>query len=152
MTNSTCTIRTGADILLGEPVRKPVAMTAALAVALATGFFAVPLASGTPEKAAQNAATRFASMDGDNNGQVSREEFFAAQPQMKEGAFAAIDADADGALSLKEWEGFAAGHGKGGMMGGGAPSAEPEHPAPAQKSGEASGKPPSLIMPSGDAR
>ncbi len=74
-----------------------------------------------PEMAAKSAAERFAAMDTNSDSFVSSEEFFAAQPQMREPAFNAIDADGDKRISLAEWEKFTAGHAKGemgGMMGG----------------------------------
>lgn len=91
-----------------------------------------------PEMAEQDAASRFSAMDADKDGKVSRVEFFAAQPQMKEAAFDAIDADRDGYITLEEWEGFAKGHGHGGDM-------PPQSAGPAGE-GKAA---PELIMPSG---
>ena len=153
MPDSLAAIHTSAGILAGAPARKPAAMTLALAVALATGLFAVPPAQARPEMAGQNAEARFDAMDANKDGKVSREEFFAAQPNMKEGAFAAIDADGDGALTLKEWKDFSAGHGKeGGMgaMGAMPPSAPGDAAAPDAGKGDAPGQPqgaPTLIMP-----
>ena len=162
MPNSSAIIRTGVDILSDAPARKPAAMPLALAVALAVGFFSAPFAEARPEMAGQNAEARFAAMDANKDGKLSREEFFAAQPQMKEGAFAAIDSDNDGFITLKEWTDFSSGHGKGGSMGGmgGMPPAEPGH-APEGSSGAApapgatpggSGQPPALIMPPRDPK
>lgn len=85
-----------------------------LAVAVLVSLSCPALAR--PEMAGQDAASRFSAMDTDKDGKVSREEFFAAQPQMKEAAFTAIDADKDGYITLEEWEGFAKGHGHGGDM------------------------------------
>ena len=159
MPNSSAIIRTGVDILSNAPARKPAAMPLALAVALAVGFFSAPFAEARPEMAGQNAEARFAAMDANKDGKLSREEFFAAQPQMKEGAFTAIDSDNDGFITLKEWNDFAAGHGKSGGMGG-MPPATPGH-APEGSSGAApapdaapggSGQPPALIMPPRDAK
>ena len=88
-----------------------------IASSVALGLAAVSgEALARPEMAGQNAASRFTVMDADKDGKVSREEFFAAQPQMKDAAFDAIDANKDGAISLEEWEGFASGHGHGGEM------------------------------------
>lgn len=92
--------------------------------------------------AGQGADARFAAMDTDKNGSVSREEFFAAQPNMKEGAFAALDTDGDGAISLPEWLVFASGHGK--------PEEHPteQHPEGSQtEAAPAPSKAPDLIMP-----
>lgn len=155
MPSSLAIIRTGVSILSDAPARKPAAMTLALAMALAAGFFSVTPAEARPEMAGQNAEARFTAMDANKDGKLSREEFFAAQPQMKEGAFVAIDSDNDGFITLKEWNDFAAGHGKSGGMGG-MPPAAPGHasegssgtvPAPG-----GSGQPPALIMPPRDAK
>ena len=48
MPNSLAIIRTGVGILSDAPARKPAAMTLALAVALAAGFFSVPPAEARP--------------------------------------------------------------------------------------------------------
>ena len=159
MPNSLAIIRTGVGILSDAPARKPAAMTLALAVALAAGFFSVPPAEARPEMAGQNAEARFTAMDANKDGKLSREEFFAAQPQMKEGAFAAIDKDNDGFISLEEWLNFAAGHGKEGGMSSLPPSSAGH--APKGSSGAApapgaapggSGQPPALIMPPRDPK
>ena len=159
MPNSLAIIRTGVGILSDAPARKPAAITLALAVALAAGFFSIPPAEARPEMAGQNAEARFTAMDANKDGKLSREEFFAAQPQMKEGAFAAIDGDNDGFISLEEWLDFATGHGKGGGMNGMSP-VKPGHtpqdssgaaPAPGTAPG-GSGQPPALIMPPRDPK
>ena len=163
MPDSLAAIHTSAGILAGAPARKPAAMTLALAVALATGLFVAPSAQARPEMAGQNAEARFDAMDANKDGKVSREEFFAAQPNMKEGAFAAIDADGDGELTLKEWKDFTAGHGKEGGMGamGGMPpsapgdAAAPGAAAPDADKNAAPGQPkgaPALIMPPPSAK
>ena len=152
MPDSSKTIQTSGGIIAGGPARKPAALTLALAVALATGLFPVHPVKANPEMAAKNAEARFAAMDADKNGKVSREEFFAAHPQMKEGAFAAIDADADGHLSLEEWKGFAAGHGKEGMNAMQHSSKAHDAAPAANATSGASGQPPSLIMPPGDPK
>lgn len=160
MSDFSAAIPTGAAI--PAPVRKAGTVALALAAALAAGLFALPAAEARPEMAGQNVEARFDAMDADKNGQVSREEFFAAQPNMKEGAFAAIDADGDGALTIKEWKDFAAGHGKdsgagatGGMpamppSGSGAPGAAT--PDTGGQTGPAGDHAPALIMPPRDAR
>lgn len=95
-------------------------MTRTASRALLASFLSVALlavsgqAFARPEMAGQNAASRFETMDTNKDGALSREEFFAAQPQMKDAAFDAIDADKDGSITLEEWEGFAKGHGQGG--------------------------------------
>ncbi len=66
-----------------------------------------------PEMTGQTSEERFTAMDADKDGKVSREEFFAAQPQMKEGAFTAIDANTDGFITLEEWKAFISGHAMG---------------------------------------
>ena len=97
--------------------------------------------------ASQSGADRFAAMDANKDGVLSREEFFAAQPHMKEAAFEAIDTDKNGVISLEEWLGFAAGHGKdmpashpGSKMGG-------EEGKAGGADGKAPGEAPKLIMP-----
>ena len=151
MPNSLATIQTGIGILTNTPVRKPGTMTLALAVALATGLFAVPGAKARPEMAGQNAEARFAAMDKDKDGKVTREEFFAAQPNMKEGAFAAIDADGDGVLTLKEWNAFSEGHGKDGSKGG-MPHGAEGSPGAASGATDAPGGAPALIMPPANSK
>ncbi len=58
----------------------------------------------------KGAEASFARMDADKDGKGTREEFFAAFPQMKEGAFTTIDANGDGMISLEEWLAFSKGH------------------------------------------
>lgn len=88
-------------------------LTAALSLSL------MPLFAGRgearPEMGADFARERFAAMDADQDGQLSREEFFAAQPNMKDSAFDAIDQNRDGGISLEEWTEFGIGHGRGGV-------------------------------------
>lgn len=137
-------------------------------------------AEARPEKMGASAADRFALMDKNSDGKVTREEFIAAMPQMREEAFNAIDANADNAITLPEWEGFSMGHaqgqtggmppqnangtmpqGMGGMMppkgmgGGMAPQstegAMPPQGAPAMKSGNGTAAP-GLLMPSRKAQ
>lgn len=132
---------------------------AALGGALLLLFCASPQSHARPEKAAQ-VETRFQAMDKDKDGKVSREEFFAAHPQMKEGAFVSLDTDKDGFLSLDEWRAFAADHGsegRGGMggmggsgMGGSGPMGGMMPPANTNATGgSAPAGMPGLIMPSG---
>jgi hypothetical protein len=83
-----------------------------LCLALCALAVFVPAGHARPEKAGQNAEARFTAMDANRDGRVSREEFFAALPTMKEAAFAAIDEDGDGFLTLQEWNSFATGHGR----------------------------------------
>ncbi len=135
-----------------------------LGLALMLGFALFLLAASKtearPEMGAQNVEARFHAMDTDKNGKVSREEFFAAQPQMKEGAFLAIDADKDNELSLEEWKGFVLDHGKqesrpGAGMGTSGMGGMGSMPARAPKDGNSTstgpdaGKMPELIMPHG---
>ena len=117
--------------------------------------FSVSGAQARPEMAGQKTAEdRFSKMDADKDGKVSREEFFATHPQMKEGAFKAIDTNSDNVISLEEWKEFAAGHkssesgsGMGGMggMGGAAPKEQ-------SANGTGGSSMPSLIMPHGDGK
>lgn len=107
-----------------------------------------------PEMAGQKTAEdRYVKMDADKDGKVTSQEFFAAYPQMKEGAFKAIDENGDGIISLEEWKTFAAGHkssdphaGQGGGMGGAAPQGEKSANATGGTGKDAM---PSLIMPHG---
>jgi Ca2+-binding EF-hand superfamily protein len=77
-------------------------------------FFTASFAQARSEMAGHAATERFTAMDKDKSGSVSREEFFAAHPNMREAAFAAIDTDKDGVISLDEWQAFFKGHGKDG--------------------------------------
>lgn len=108
-------------------------------------------AEARPEMAGQNAASRFAAMDADKDGKLSREEFFAAQPNMKEAAFVAIDTDKDGFISAAEWEGFATDHGKSEaqMPQGHPPQGMGKDASGAEgaSSGKDGGAAPSLLMP-----
>ncbi len=121
-------------------------LVCAVAAGLAATFalYSSP-AQARPEKAGQSAADRFNAMDADKDGKVTREEFFAAQPQMKEAAFLAIDADKDGVLTLEEWEGFSMGHakdskpGEGGMPGMGGSGMPPGMSMPPQGMGGSGG-------------
>ena len=120
---------------------------AALCLVLAASF-AFSEARAMPEMAGQNAADRFTAMDADKDGKVSREEFFAAQPHMKDSAFDALDADKDGFISADEWNAFAAGHGKDGGHGMGKGMGDGHMPGTAMPPQDAAPKEaPSLIMP-----
>lgn len=120
-------------------------ITCALAVALAFGFAGA--AGAMPEMAAQNADARFEGMDKDKDGKLSKEEFFGAMPQMKEGAFTSIDKDGDGYITLEEWRGFSVGHGKDGKpaqgagMGGMGGMQMPPRDGASAPAGEAGDKP-----------
>jgi len=56
---------------------------------------------------------KFSQMDTNKDGKVSREEFKAAFPNMREEAFVAIDKDGDGFISVDEWNGFMKEHSSG---------------------------------------
>lgn len=121
---------------------------------LAALLFAAPAALARPEMAGQAAASRFSAMDADKDGKVSRGEFFAAQPNMKDAAFASIDTDRDGFISAAEWDAFIKGHGKGDEHA--TSSHAPGHtedaagasPGSGEKpSGKKDGKAPDLIAP-----
>lgn len=124
------------------------------ALAGALFVFSVPdLALARPEMAGgKSVEDRYAAMDANSDGKVTSEEFFAAFPQMKEGAFKTIDANGDGGISLEEWLGFAAGHKSSdphagmGAMGGAAAQGEKSVNGTAGSGGEGM---PSLIMPPG---
>lgn len=130
---------------------------AALGGALLLLFSASPQSHARPEMAAQ-VETRFQAMDTDKDGKVSREEFFAAHPQMKEGAFASLDTNKDNFLSLDEWKAFAADHGsegRGGMGGMGGSGMGGMMPPPANANATGGSAPagmPDLIMPSGKSK
>ncbi len=63
---------------------------------------------------------KFTHMDANNDDAVTWEEFSTQYPQMKKGAFEAIDTDSNGAISHDEWHAFMGSHGAGGQgMGGG---------------------------------
>ena len=66
---------------------------------------ASPALAATPDK--------FSPMDADNDGAVTWEEFHKTYPQMRQGAFDAIDADKNKAISRQEWETFSVQHGQG---------------------------------------
>lgn len=106
-----------------------------------------------PEMAAGLAQERFTAMDADKDRHISRKEFFAAQPDMKDSAFEAIDTDRDGLISVEEWAQFTAGHGRGTQVsmpphGGNATAHgdEAARPAPAQED-QAAPRVPALIPP-----
>jgi hypothetical protein len=110
-------------------------------------FFAAPDVQASSEMTGQAAAERFAVMDTNKDGKVSREAFLAAHPNMKEAAFAAIDTDKDGFICLDEWLAFFKSHGRDDSH-----SHDPEEPdlaccPPEEHSGSNSGKVPALIMP-----
>lgn len=95
---------------------------------------------------------KFRNMDKDGDGNLTREEFFAAYPFMHEAAFKGIDKNGDEGISLEEWLTFSSSHNRdmnaGGMMmgspgpGGGpamrrTPGEErPEAPSPSDRGGE----------------
>ena len=81
-------------------------------------------------------ADKYSQMDTNKDGKVSREEFKALFPNMREEAFVAIDKDGDGFISIDEWNAFMKDHSSGmrpnrGMGGGpmGAPG-DPMMPNP----------------------
>ena len=125
----------------------------ALALGLALSLAAAN-AEARPEMAGENAlAERFAAMDADKDGKVSREEFTKALPNMRDTAFDAMDEDKDGFLTLEEWQKAMAEHmrmsmppsGIGGQGGGNATLPAGMGGAPA---GGATTTGPDLIMPS----
>ena len=59
---------------------------------------------------------RFRSMDTDNKGHITFEDFRKRHPNMQRPAFDAIDGNKDGTISLEEWRIFFQGHGKMGAM------------------------------------
>jgi hypothetical protein len=111
-----------------------------LCLVLAALIAFAPSGHARPERGGQNAEARFTAMDANRDGRVSREEFFAALPTMKEAAFAAIDEDGDGFLTLEEWSRFASGHGREDPHSG--DNAQPAPPAPSRDR-----KTPELLLP-----
>ena len=59
---------------------------------------------------------RFRSMDTDNKGFITFEDFQKRYPSMQRPAFDAIDANKDGNISLEEWRVFFQSHGTTGAM------------------------------------
>lgn len=82
--------------------------------ALVLGFAFPGAALANPSMAGggmgRGAEASFERMDTNKDGNATREEFFAAFPQMKEGAFTSIDKNDDGVISKEEWLAFAKGH------------------------------------------
>ncbi|MDR2161116.1 MAG: EF-hand domain-containing protein [Desulfovibrio sp.] len=56
-----------------------------------------------PPALAQVPADRFAVLDADGDGRISRAEFAAGLPHLRADSFAALDADGDGGISREEW-------------------------------------------------
>lgn len=56
---------------------------------------------------------KFSQMDTNKDNKVSREEFKALFPNMREEAFVAIDKDGDNFISVDEWNGFMKDHSSG---------------------------------------
>lgn len=79
-----------------------------LLMAATTYAFANPAMTGADPVAV--AESSFASIDTDQDGKVTPEEFFKIFPNMRETAFAAIDKDNDKIISLDEWKAFYVGH------------------------------------------
>lgn len=101
-------------------------------------------AFATPDRAAgggQSPEEKFAAMDKNGDGSVSREEFFQFYPNMHESAFKAIDKDGSNTLSLEEWLAFSGKHAR--DMGGSGmsmPGAPGKGSTGAQMSGQSSGQ------------
>lgn len=128
-----------------------------LLTALAGSAAASPM-EGTPASMHRHdPMERFAAMDGDADGRVSRQEFFKARPSFTEKAFELIDADHDGSVTKEEWAAFSSGHGGNmggsgmgammkGMRGMGGPRPAEESADPGCPGGAASASMP-LVMP-----
>lgn len=101
---------------------------------LATDVQAMP-GQGGESQAMDAAIQAFKKADKDGSDSLSKEEFMAAYPNMKEAAFTAIDTDKNGAISRQEWQTFVIGHsmgrsGQGSGMPGAQPGTQPAAPQP----------------------
>lgn len=89
-------------------------MNAILKLSAVTALCLLPAAAmAMPGMGSGGGTDRFAAMDADGGGTVSREEFQKTFPSMTDGAFAAIDKDGDGAITAEEWKGFMKEHSMG---------------------------------------
>lgn len=108
---------------------------------------AAPAPAGRPPvQAPRPAGDVFAGLDANHDGVVTREEFQAAFPNMREAAFNRIDANQDAVIDRQEWDAFRASHGKGGMspqMPPKMPPQTPQMPPPARE-----GAKPGILPPS----
>jgi Ca2+-binding EF-hand superfamily protein len=111
---------------------------------IAALFFAASDAQARSENAGQAAAERFALMDTNKDGKVSPAAFFAAYPNMRETAFAVIDTDGDGFISLDEWLAFFNSHSRGDSQ---AHSHDKEEPCQVCEEHSGSNRVPALLMP-----
>lgn len=76
---------------------------------LAAGLFLFALADADAMPKDGSSAS-FKAMDKDNDGQITKEEFFEAFPNMKDAAFLAIDANNDEIIDQEEWDLFFVSH------------------------------------------
>lgn len=86
---------------------------AALAAALLPLAVGGPAGAGPAMAGGEAGMDKFARMDTDGNGALSREEFKAAIPNIRDEAFAAIDENGDQAIGRDEWLAFLRGHAAG---------------------------------------
>jgi len=87
----------------------------ALGITLPVGARAADAPASRPVDNRQ-ADERFRSMDTDNKGYITFDEFRKRYPNMQRPAFDAIDGNKDGTISLEEWRGFFHSHGPMGAM------------------------------------
>lgn len=106
-------------------------------------------AEARPEMAAGNMDDHFTAMDTDKDGKLSRTEFCAGLPNLRDTAFDAFDADGDGFVTLEEWTEAMSVH-----MGGMPPKETMTGPGPAcpvspgnQEGGSGGNKGPDLLIP-----
>jgi len=83
-------------------------------IVAALSFFGISTATAMPNTKANTSAAAsaesFGKIDADANKGISLKEFMQARPNMREKAFEVIDKDADGTISLSEWDAFYATH------------------------------------------
>ena len=95
-----------------------------------------------PQPAADNRADElFRSMDMDNKGFITFEDFQKRYHNMQRPAFDAIDANKDGNISLEEWRAFFQNHGTMGAMPPG------RRPPPGHEAGGGMGGTPLILPP-----
>lgn len=96
------------SILSMYTVGKKVILTVFLGITIAAGVVnAMP--------GAEKSFKKFESMDTNNDGSITPEEFFASNKDMKEGAFKALDTNNDNVINNEEWNSFVSSHARNNM-------------------------------------